>query len=629
MQRQSTLRRLATLRHLALAGVAAFALLGGGGAMAQMAVPTQPAAISPAAQPANKADVAALNALFEQSFQESLALSPEFQTQLGQKTNYGVWNNSSDEMAKYQQARAEALLRHLETGWDPAQLPESARVNYSIFKESLENQVESFRWRRHGYAVNHLYGRHTGIPSFLINQQRVDSVEDAEAYLSRLSNVPYVMGQTIENAKASEAMGVMAPKFSLVKMFPDIRSVISGAPFEEGKPDSAIFADFKKKVGELKIDQSAKDELIARASDILLTKLAPAYRDLAALVEAQAAKATDDDGAWKLPDGRDYYRFEVRNATSIDIDPEEVHRIGLQEVEKIQKEMRQIKEKVGFKGDLQAFFDYLRTDPKFFFPNTDEGKEAFIAQADAYIDAFEPKLDGLFITKPKADLIVKRVEAFREKSAPPAFYNRPALDGSRPGIFYANLYDTKELPKWQLEAIVYHEAIPGHHMQIAIAQELEDVPTFRKFAFFGAYTEGWGLYSEMLPKELGFYEDPYSDFGRLNTQIWRAVRLVVDSGIHAKKWTREQAIDYMVENTPLSREVVTREVDRYIVNPGQATSYYIGLLKILELRQRAEAALGDRFDLRAFHDRIITSGAVSLPVLDTLVETWIAEMKQG
>lgn len=623
------MRLHARLRSAALAGAAALALLSAGGsAWAQMA-PPQPLEIGAAAKPSSKGDVQALNAFFEQAFQEGLALSPEFQTQLGQKTNYGLWDNNSDEMAEAQVARTQAMLRHLREGWDPAQLPESARLNYRIFEEQAERQIEAHEWRRHGYALNHLYGRHTGIPSFLINQHRVDSAEDAEAYISRLGKVPYVLGQTIANAKASEAMGVIAPKFSLEKMLPDVRSVISGAPFEEGKPDSAIFADFKTKVGALKIDQAAKDDLVGRAREALLTKVAPAYKELASVVESQIGKATDEDGVWKLPDGRDYYRFELKQSTTTDIDPDEVHRIGLQEVESIQKEMLSIKDKVGFKGDLQAFFEHLRSDPQFIYPNTDEGKEAFIRQAETYIDAFRPKLDGLFITKPKADLIVKRVEAFREKSAPPAFYNRPALDGSRPGIFYANLYDTKELPKWSLEAIVYHEAIPGHHMQIAIAQELQDIPTFRKFAFFGAYTEGWGLYAEQLPKELGFYKDPYSDFGRLNTQIWRAVRLVVDSGIHAKKWTRQQAIDYFVANTPLSREVATREVDRYIVNPGQATSYYIGLLKILELRDKAKKELGESFDLRAFHDALITSGAVSLPALETLVDSWIAETKRS
>lgn len=601
------------LRRLALAGACLLALSTATPAMAQVPVPG-PMQVAAEARPAHKGDVAALNAFFEQAFREQLSLSPEFQTSLGLKTNYGLWNNNSDEMADALRARGEALLAHLRSGWDPAQLPPDARINYRIFEEQTERLIRSHGWRRHNYVLNHLWGRHTGIPSFLINQHRVTSVEDAEAYITRLEGVPYVLGQTMDNARSSAAMGVIAPRFSLEKMLPDVRTVIAGAPFEEGKPDSAIYADFKKKVAALEIDQPAKDRLVARARDVLLTRVGPAYRELAGMVEAQLAKATEEDGVWKLPDGLDYYRFKVQEATSIDIAPEEVHEIGLREVALLQQEMLGIKEGVGFQGDLQAFFEFLRSDPQFFFPNDEEGKAAFIAQAEAYIAAFEPRLDGLFITLPKAPMVVRRVEAFRERTAPPAFYNQPALDGSRPGIFYVNLYDTKELPKWSLEAIVYHEAIPGHHMQIAIAQELQGVPTFRKFASFIAYSEGWGLYSERLPKELGFYEDPYSDFGRLNTQIWRAVRLVVDSGIHAKKWTRQQAIDYMVANTPLSPAVVTREIDRYIVNPGQATSYYIGMLKILELREKARTELGGRFDLREFHDTVITSGAVSLPV---------------
>jgi uncharacterized protein (DUF885 family) len=296
-------------------------------------------------------------------------------------------------------------------------------------------------------------------------------------------------------------------------------------------------------------------------------------------------------------------------------------------VARIHGEMQAIMTEVGFEGSLQDFFEFMRTDPRFYKPETEEGRAEYLAEAEAAIEKMKGDLPKLFNTFPKADMDVKAVEPFREKSAGKAFYSRPAPDGSRPGIYYANLYSMADMPTYQLEALAFHEGIPGHHMQIAIAQELDAIPSFRKFGGYTAYSEGWGLYSELVPKEMGYYSDPYSDFGRLAMEIWRAARLVVDTGIHSQRWTREQAIEYLMDNTPNPQGDCKKAIERYIVMPGQATAYKIGMLKIVELRARARAQLGDAFDIREFHDVVLRDGAVPLAVLEETVDAWLTGRK--
>jgi uncharacterized protein (DUF885 family) len=311
------------------------------------------------------------------------------------------------------------------------------------------------------------------------------------------------------------------------------------------------------------------------------------------------------------------------------MDAETIHNLGLAEVERIHGEMRDIMRDVNFDGDLQAFFEFTRVDSQFYYPDTPEGKERYLSEATAWIDDMKARLDTLFLVKPQADLVVKAVEPFREKSAGKAFYQRPAPDGSRPGTYYANLYTMEAMPIYQMEALAYHEGIPGHHMQIAIAQELQGIPKFRKFAGYTAYTEGWGLYAELIPKEIGLYDNPYSDFGRLAMELWRACRLVVDTGIHAKKWTREEAIDYLKRNTPNPESDLVKAIERYVVMPSQATAYKVGMLKILELRERAKQALGEKFDIREFHDVVLKQGPLPLTVLEGQIEMWIAKKQDA
>ena len=346
-------------------------------------------------------------------------------------------------------------------------------------------------------------------------------------------------------------------------------------------------------------------------------------------VQVQAALAPDADGVWKYENGDAFYAELLRWYTTTDLTADEIHNIGLQEVERIHHEMEAIMAQVNFDGSLADFFLFIREGSQFYYPDTDEGREAYLAEAVRLIDVMREHLPEYFGILPKADLKVKRVEAFRERSSGTAFYNGPPADGSRPGIYYANLYRMSDMPKYKMEGLAYHEGVPGHHLQLSIGAELEGVPDFQKYIGFTAYTEGWGLYTELLAKDMGFYTDPYADFGRLSMELWRACRLVVDTGIHSKRWTREEAIDYLVENTPNAVTESTKSIERYIAQPGQATAYMIGKMKILELREKARAELGEDFDIRQFHDTVLKDGAVPLSVLERKIDDMIAEAKSS
>ena len=391
----------------------------------------------------------------------------------------------------------------------------------------------------------------------------------------------------------------------------------------EADLETAVLQDFRGKVSELNLTQEEKAELVEAGHAAWQSSAAPAYERLLAEMQRQQAIAPDEDGVWRFPEGEAYYNALLANYTTTDLTADQIHAIGLREVERIHGEMRDIMDEVGFEGTLQEFFEYTRSDDRFFY----DTREAYLADAQAKIDAIEKELPQWFGTLPTDPMVIKPVEAFREKSAGKAFYQRPAPDGSRPGTYYVNLYNLRDMSKNELEALAYHEALPGHHLQLSIQTQLGDVPAFRRFGGVTAYSEGWGLYSEELPKEMGFYQDPYSDFGRLGMELWRAARLVVDTGIHHKRWSRERAIEYLNENTPNPEGDVRKAIERYIVYPGQATAYMIGKLKIMELRAEARAELGDRFDIRGFHDAILLSGPVPLDIMEENVEAWVASVK--
>jgi len=571
------------------------------------------------------------NKMYDRFFEEVLARSPSFLTALGRKQDMDKWDDLSQEYADQNLSISKRQLNELQT-LNYAKLDESAALSYDLLKQSLEEDITDYQWRLYNYPVNQMFGTHSGVPSLLINQHRVTDIKSAEDYVARLNSVNAHFDQLIENIKQRTAAGIIPPKFVFPHVIRDSKNIIKGAPFDDG-PDNTLLADFKSKLGTLANNESAglsaekQAELLAKATTALTTSVKPAYEKLIAHLTELEAKATTDDGIWKWKKGDEFYNVALKRTTTTDLTSDEIHEIGLQEVTRIHNEMRAIKDKVEFDGDLNAFMAFMRDDEQFYYTNDQQGRDRYLREATALIDAMKERLDELFITKPKADLNVKAVEAFREQSAGKAFYQRPSEDGSRPGLYYANLYDMKAMPTYQMEALAYHEGVPGHHMQLAIAQELKNVPKFRKFARYTAYTEGWGLYSEYSPKESGMYSDPYSDFGRLAMELWRACRLVVDTGIHAKKWTREQGIEYYTKNTPNAVSDAVKMVERHIVMPSQATAYKIGMLKILELREMAKIKLGDRFDIRGFHDEILKHGPLPLNVLENKVNAWVESNK--
>ncbi|MFT5164697.1 MAG: hypothetical protein ACI9FJ_003306 [Alteromonadaceae bacterium] len=563
------------------------------------------------------------NQLFEDIFMAGVMRSPTFQSYLGIKKDQDKWDDISDANAQKElQIAKNDLLKVNEI--DQSQLDEQTKISLKLMKMELNNNIDDFKWRFHSYPVNQMYGTHSMVPSLLINQHSIAKIEDAQAYISRLNAMSPLFDQLINNLQERADKGIIAPKFVYPYVIADSENIIKGAPFDDGQ-DSTLLADFNKKVQALKIEDDKKATLIAEATRALKINVKPAYEKLISYLNTLQQAANTDDGAWKLPDGKAFYNNALQRTTTTDLSSDSIHTTGLSEVKRIHGEMHNIMRKVEFSGDQQAFFEFMRTDKQFYYEENEKGQQTYLKGAESLIEEMKANLDRLFMVKPKAQLTVKAVEPFREKSAGKAFYQRPSMDGSRPGIYYANLYSMADMPSYQMAALAYHEAIPGHHMQLAIAQELQGIPKFRKFAGMTAYTEGWGLYAELLPKEIGFYRDPYADFGRLAMELWRACRLVVDTGIHDKGWTREEAISYLQKNTPNAQRDVVKAIERYIVMPSQATAYKIGMLKILELRLKAKEQLKDKFDIREFHNVVLKNGPLPLNVLADFVDKYIAD----
>ena len=574
------------------------------------------------------AEDARLNAFLDAAFDAQLATNPQFLTALGSKELYDRLNDYTDSYAQQQMALEERQLAEMKARFDPERLSPAGRLSYRLFEKSVVDDREAFPWRRHGFPASTNGSPMGAIPVFLINNHRIDTVADAEAYVSRLREVERVMREIGANMRDQAERGIVPPRFNFQPVREDGRRTLQGAPFTAGA-DSAIFADFKAKVGRLDIAQSEKDRLIAAASEALTGPFRRGYDHFLATVDSIEPRATGNNGAWSLPDGAEFYGQRIRQSTTTDLTAAQIHEIGLREVERIHGEMERIKRQVGFTGTLQQFFAHINDGQQYKYPNTAEGREQYLADARRFIAQVMEAAPRWFRRLPQAPLEVRAVEEWRQQTASVAFYNRPSADGSRPGIYYVNLADMNQVLKPQTEAISYHEGAPGHHFQIALAQELPGLPKFRRFGGYGVYSEGWGLYAELLGKEMGFYDEPISEFGMYSTSLWRAIRLVVDTGIHHQRWTRQQAIDYFMANGLLSLRDATKEIERYFNNPGQATSYMIGQLKILELRDRAREALGDRFDIREFHAVVLENGPVPLDVLEELVDAWIATRRQG
>ncbi len=587
-------------------------------------------AAAPAPSPVAKAGVqdAALLQFLDHAFDEQVALSPEQQTQLGFKTNYDRLDDYTDAAAQRQLALTERQLKEMHERFRPEQLGESARVSYRLFEYEAARARESFRFRNLRFPVSTNGSPAGEIPVLLINNHKIDNVSDAEAYIARLRDTDRVMREVVATMRAQAAAGIVPNKVNFAPARNDARKIITGAPFDGG-PDSTLLADFSKKVAALDAPADVKAKLLADARAALTGPFRHGYDTLIAALDEIEPLSKGNFGAWSLPNGAAYYADRLKASTTTSLTADQIHEIGLRQVAAIRQEMEAIKKQVGFNGTLEQFFDHIRTDPQFKYPNTEAGREQYLRDARAVIASVMAVAPRFFSVLPKAPLEVRAVEKWREATAPTAFYNPPSADGSRPGIYYVNLIDMNQTQKVQVDAIASHEGAPGHHFQIARQQELTGLPKFRKFGGYGAYAEGWGLYSERLADEMGIYKDPYSRFGMLSLQVWRAIRLVLDTGIHAKRWTREQAIAYFRANSSVSDTDIAREVDRYFNWPGQATSYMVGQLKIAELRKRAETQLGPRFDIRDFHEAVLGQGSLPLDVLEEQVDRYIAARGSG
>ncbi len=578
--------------------------------------------------PAAATQDAELKAFFEKFDADQLARSPLSKSYRGIKdADYGKWDDFTDAAEAKDHAADMAALKEMRKRFDPAKLSPESRLSYRLFEKVRARSDANFNYRGYGYVYDQMNGAQSELPAFLINIHRVDTKADAEAYVSRLQGMGTGIRQATEQSKARAAKGILPPKWVYPYVIADAKNVVSGFPFTKIATEAPLYADLKAKVTKLDIPQAEKDALIQAGADALLTSVKPAYAELVTEMERQEKLAGTDDGIWRFKDGAGYYAQLLKNYTTTDMTPDQVHQLGLDQVARIHGEMREIIKKTGFQGDLPAFFKFMREDKRFYAPNTEEGRALYLSETEKARDAVTALLPQYFGILPKAPLTVKRVEAFREKSAGKAFYQGPSPDGSRPGTYYANLYDMADMPLTEVEALFYHEGLPGHHLQRTIQTELTEMPPFRRFGGFTAYTEGWGLYSEKLAKDMGLYTDPYRDFGRLQLELHRAIRLVVDSGLHHKRWTREQAIKYVEDNSADAPGGIVKAIERYIIYPGQATAYMVGRLKISALRDKAQAALGDKFDMRGFHDVVLKDGPVPLDVLEEQVDAWIASKK--
>lgn len=573
------------------------------------------------------AETKKLNDFFEENFKQMLRRNPEYESYVGGKENYDKWTDRSDEHARAELEITKATLAQLHENFNYDALNEQGQLSYKLYEYNAQEEINNFKYRFHNYLENQMSGLHADLPAFLINIHQIANEKDARAYIARLNKVNQLFDQHLQSLKIREEKGIIPPQFVFPMMLDDCRNLLRGQPFDSSTTKSALLEDFAGKVNALdSLGAPAKDSLIQAASQALLTSVKPAYQKLTAYFTALAPKAPAEGGAWQFPEAADFYKSALRATTTTNLTANQIHEIGLKEVARIQQEMRAIMRKTNFKPDsLPAFYAFMRTDKQFYYPTTAAGKKAYLNRATQIINNMKGRLNELFITQPQAGIEVKAVEEFREKSAAGAFYEQPSLNGKRPGRYYVNLFTLGDQPIYQLESLAYHEGIPGHHMQIAIAQELKDIPKFRTLGGNTAYVEGWALYAELVPKEIGLYQDPYSDFGRLANEIFRACRLVIDTGIHQKKWTKQQALDYFIQNCPSPENDLRKEVERYVVWPSQATGYKIGMLKIVELREQAKTALGNQFDIREFHDVVLTYGAVPLNILEENVNKWVKQ----
>jgi uncharacterized protein (DUF885 family) len=568
----------------------------------------------------------AIGIFFERAFLQFMLEDPEAVSSLGifEQLGYKGFDGMLTDVSPAQEEKLAKLARDdLATlhAYDRASLSAAHQLSYDVLDWFLRDLVEGQRWLRYDYPINQLFGVQSSTPDFLVQIHPIGDERDVRNYILRLTAFDRKFSQVLAGLQLRESKGIVPPKFVIERVLAEMRGFIAESPRE-----NILYTNLRDKMAKLgSIPQGQRQKSLLAAQSAIEGSVYPAYRRLIAYFERLQPKVTENYGVWKLPDGDAYYDHLIRSHTTVALDAESVYNTGIAEVARIEKELDSILRTQGLEeGSIGERIARLNSQVRPQYPNDDAGRGACLADYQHIIDAMVRGLGADFSAVPRFSIKVQRVPQFKEKTAPGAYADPGSLDGSRPGVFYVNLRDMREIWKYQMRTLAYHEAIPGHQLQGAIAQRLTGVPTFRKILPFTAYDEGWALYSERLGWEMGFENDPLDNLGRLQAEMFRAVRLVVDTGIHRKRWTREQAIQYMREKTGMAEGEVVSEIERYFVDPGQALAYKIGMLKILQLRQRAQQHLGSAFDIRQFHAVLLGNGSLPLGILEKQVDDWIA-----
>jgi uncharacterized protein (DUF885 family) len=558
--------------------------------------------------------------------------NPELLTSLRMLDQFGIRGHNAElsdsspdamtDMLEYWQNEYQTFQRYDRSGYDGQDL-----LSYDVFDFFMGNQVaEADRWRYHNFPVNQMFGVQSNLPNFMTQQHVIEDKLGAEHYIARLEQFDEKFDQVIAGLRLREEKGVLPPSFAVIKVIDQIEGFLDSAPGEHLLVST--FADKLADIDAQELSAEQRQSLIDEATNAVENDVYPGYQALLAYLNELAPKATSNNGVWRLPNGEAFYQQAILQHTSTTMDAETIHQMGLAEVERIGQEMDAILRAEGLlEGSIGERVQQLAKRPDQLYPDTDEGREQILADYQAMLDEINPAMAQYFHLRPKFGVEVKRVPEFAEKTSPGAYYQPPSLDGQRKGAFFANLRDVSEIPKFGMRTLAYHEGVPGHHFQLAITQQLEGLPMFRRLVPFTAYSEGWALYAERLAWEIGFQDDPLDNLGRLQAEMFRAVRLVVDTGMHHKRWSREQAIDYMRQHTGMGENEVIAEIERYLVMPGQALAYKVGMMKILELRERARNELGEAFDLRDFHDQVLGHGALPLSLLERVIDDWISRQK--
>jgi uncharacterized protein (DUF885 family) len=558
----------------------------------------------------------ALHALFDAEWEYTMEQNPTYASTLGDRRWNDRWDDDSLEAIRKREAHAAELLTRLNR-IERARLSPADQLNYDLFKKDAEMDVEGFKYRTYLLPINQRGGIQTA--DELGDLLRFQTVKDYEDWIARLRSFPTLMDQDLALMREGAKARVMWPRIVLERVTGQIEKQLVSKP--EESPFYKPLKNFPDS-----IPQQERERLSKAASEAIAAGVIPSFQKLKTYFTGEYLPAAFDQvGIWQMPQGLELYAYLARRHTTTNMTPQEIHEKGLSEVKRIRAEMQSIMNKVGFRGTLQEFFVKLRTDRQFYYKTPEELLEAYRALAKR----IDPNLVKVFKTLPRMPYGVIPIPDKIAPDTTTAYYNRPAADGSRPGMYYVNLYKPETRPKWEMMALSLHESVPGHHLQIALAQELGEIPKFRRYGGYTAFVEGWGLYAESLGEEMGLYDDPYAKFGQLTYEMWRAVRLVVDTGMHYMKWDRQRAINFFMENAAKTEQDIVNEIDRYISMPGQALAYKVGQLKFRELRERARRELGDQFDIREFHDTVLLSGALPLDVLERNVDAWIASKRGG